>query len=192
MYRWESLTTKKTECRRIDVFELWCWRRPLRIPWTARRSNYFHPKGNQSWIFIGRTDAEAETPILWPRDVKNWPLWKRPWCWERLKVGWEGDERGWDGWMASPVWCTWVWASCRSLWWIGKPGELQALGLKIVRHNWVTELSWMWRIQDSGQPHRCLILHPSTLGRGSFPVAVWTGPCGRERKSLVFLNMVTP
>ena len=61
----------------IDTFELWCWRRLLRVPWTARRSSqYIHPKGDQSWIFIGRTDAEAETPILWPHDAKNWLIWK--------------------------------------------------------------------------------------------------------------------
>ena len=66
-----------------------------------------HPKGDQSWIFIERTDAEAETPILWPPDAKNW-LMKRSWCWERLKVEGEGENRGWDGWMASPTWWTWV------------------------------------------------------------------------------------
>ena len=64
-----------------------------------------HPKGDQSWIFIGRTNVQAETPILWPPDVKNW-LFERPWCWERLKVGGEGDDRGWDGWMAWPTWWT--------------------------------------------------------------------------------------
>ena len=69
MYGCESWTTKKAECLRTDAFELWCWRRLLRVPWTARRSN--HPKGNQSLIFIGRTDVEAETPILWPPDVKS-------------------------------------------------------------------------------------------------------------------------
>ena len=73
MYGCETWTIKKPECRRIDAFELWCWRRLLRVPWTARRSN---PKGNQSWIFIGRTDAEAEAPILWPPDVKNWLIGK--------------------------------------------------------------------------------------------------------------------
>ena len=67
-----------------------------------------HCKGNQSWIFIGRTDAEAETPILWPPHAKNWLTGKRPWCWERLKAGEEGDDRGWDGWMASPTQWTWV------------------------------------------------------------------------------------
>ena len=69
MYGCESWTIKKAECRRIDGFELWCWRRLLRVPWTARRSN--HPEGDQSWVFTGRTDAEAETPILWPPDVKS-------------------------------------------------------------------------------------------------------------------------
>ena len=71
MYGCESWTIKKSEHRRIDAFELWCWRRLLRVPWTARRSNQSNPIGNQSWIFIGRTDADAETPILWPPNVKN-------------------------------------------------------------------------------------------------------------------------
>ena len=66
MYGCESWTIKKAEHRRIDAFELWCWRRLLRVPWTARRS-----KGDQSWVFIGRTDAEAETPVLWPPDVNS-------------------------------------------------------------------------------------------------------------------------
>ena len=70
MYEYESWTVKKAERRRIDIFGLWCWRRLLRVPWTARRP--VHPKGNQSWVFIGRTDVEAETPILWPLDAKSW------------------------------------------------------------------------------------------------------------------------
>ena len=74
MYGCESWTVKKAEHRRIDAFELWCWRRLLRVPWTARRSNQSNQtntKGDQSWVFIGRTDVEAETPVLWPPDVKN-------------------------------------------------------------------------------------------------------------------------
>ena len=72
MYGYESWTIKKAECQRIDAFELWCWRRLLRVPWTARRSNQpVHPRGDQSWVFIGRTDVEAETAILWPPDVKS-------------------------------------------------------------------------------------------------------------------------
>ena len=70
MYGCESWTVKKAEHRRIDAFELWCWRRLLRVPWTARRSKPVHPK-DQSWLFIGRTNAEAETPILWPSDTKS-------------------------------------------------------------------------------------------------------------------------
>ena len=69
MYGCESWTIKKAECQRIDAFELWCWRRLLRVPWTARRSVY--PKVDQSWVFIGRIDVEAETPILWPPDANN-------------------------------------------------------------------------------------------------------------------------
>ena len=71
MCRCESWTIKKAERQRIDAFELWCWRRLLRVPWTARRIKPVHPKGDQSWVFIGRTDVEAEVPILWPPDVKN-------------------------------------------------------------------------------------------------------------------------
>ena len=71
MYECGSWIIKKAECQRIDAFELWCWRRLFRVPWTARSSNQVHPKGDQSWVFIGRTDVEAETPILWPPDVKS-------------------------------------------------------------------------------------------------------------------------
>ena len=66
MYGCESWTVKKAECQRIDAFKLWCWERLLRVPWTTRRSNQSYPKGDQSWVFIGRTDAETKTPILWP------------------------------------------------------------------------------------------------------------------------------
>ena len=98
MYGCESWTTKKAERWKIYAFELWCWRRPLRVPWTSRRSNQSIHK-EISPGFIGRTDAEAETPILWPPHVKSWLIWK-DWCWERLGAGGEGDNRGWDGWMA--------------------------------------------------------------------------------------------
>ena len=68
--------------------------------------------------------------------------WKRLWCWEGLGAGGEGDDRGWDGWMASPTRCTWVWVNSRSWWWTGRPGVLQFMGSQRVRHDWVTELSW--------------------------------------------------
>ena len=85
---------------------------------------------------IVRTDAETEALILWALTH-----WKRPWCWERLKAGGEGDVRGWDGWMASPTWRTWVWVSSGSWWWTMKPGVLQSMGLQRVGHDWVTELN---------------------------------------------------
>ena len=71
MYGCESWTVKKAECRRIDAFELWCWRRLSRVPWDCKEIQPVHPKGDQSWVFIGRTDAEAETPILWPPHAKS-------------------------------------------------------------------------------------------------------------------------
>ena len=87
-----------------------------------------HPKGDQSWVFIGRTDAEAETPILWPPDVKSWLIWKTPWCWEGLGAGGEGDDRGWDGWMSSATQWTWVWVDSGSWWWTGRPDMLWFMG----------------------------------------------------------------
>ena len=71
MYGCESWTVKKGEHQRIDTFELWCWRRLLRVPWDCKEIQPVHPKGDQSWMFIERTDAETETPILWPPHVKS-------------------------------------------------------------------------------------------------------------------------
>ena len=107
----------------------WCFwivllEKTLESPLKSKDIKPVHPKGNQSWILTGRTDAEAKTPILWPPDANNLAHWKRPWCWERLKVGREGDDRGWDGWM---TWWTWVWASSGSWWWTGRPGLLHAV-----------------------------------------------------------------
>ena len=93
MYGCESWTIKKAEHQRIDAFELWCWRGLLRVPWTARRSNQSILKGvtkSKSWIFIGRTDAEAETPIFWPPDVKNWLTGKEP----DAGKDWRQEEKG--------------------------------------------------------------------------------------------------
>ena len=81
----------------------------------------------------------SNTLATWCEELTHW---KRPWCWERLKEGGEGDDRGWDGWMASPMWGTWVWASSRSWWWTGRPAMLQSMGSPIVGHDWVTELNW--------------------------------------------------
>ena len=100
-----------------------------------------HLKGDQSWVFIGRTDVEAETPVPWSPNSKNWLIWKDPVCWERLKAGGEGDDRGWGGWMASPTQWTWILVNSGSWWWTGRPGMLQSMGSQRVRDNWVTELN---------------------------------------------------
>ena len=124
----------------------WCFwtvvlEKTLESPLDCKEIQPVHPKGNQSWAFIGRTDAEAETPILWPLDVKNCHL-KRPWCWERLRAGGEGDDRGWDGWMASPTQQSWNWVNFGSWCWTGRPDMLQFMELQRVGYNWATELNW--------------------------------------------------
>ena len=140
MYGCESWTIKKAECRRIDASELWCWRR-LENPLDCKEIKPVNPKGNQSWIFIGRTDAEAEAPMLWPPDAKNWLIGKDP----DAGKDWRQEEKGtteWDGWMASPTWWTWVVAISGSWWWTGRRGMLQSMASQRVRHNWATELKW--------------------------------------------------
>ena len=144
MYGCESWTVMKAERRRIDAFELWCWRRLLRVPWTARRSNQSIHYEDQPWDFLGRNDAEAETPVLWPLHAEL-THWKRLWCWEGLGVGGEGDDKGWDGWMASRTRWMWVWVNAGSWWWTGRPGVLQFMGLQSRTRlsNW-TDASYTW------------------------------------------------
>ena len=102
MYRCESWTIKKAEPRRIDAFELWCWRRPL-SPLDCKEIQPVHPKGDQSWVFIGRTDVEAETPIFWPHDVKIWLIWKDSDAgkdWRQEEKGTTEDEMArWHHWL---------------------------------------------------------------------------------------------
>ena len=100
----------KNSCFRTVVLE-----KTLESPLDCKEIQLVHPKGDQSWMFIGRTDVEAVTPILWLPDAKSWHL-KRPWCWERLKVGGEGNDRGWDGWMPSLTQWIWVWVGSGSCW----------------------------------------------------------------------------
>ena len=111
----------------------------LESPLDCKEIQPVHSEGDQSWVFTGRTDAIAETPILWPLHAKSW---KRPWYWEGLGAGGEGNDRGWDGGMASPTWWTWIWVNSRSWWWTGRPGVLRFMGSPRVRHNWVNELNW--------------------------------------------------
>ena len=124
----------------------WCFwtvvlEKTFENPLACKEIQPIYPKGNQSWIFIGMTDAEAEAPILWPPDVKNWLIGKDP----DAEKDWRPEEK-WTtedemvGWESSTQW-TWVWASSRSGWWIGKPGLLLSMGSQIVDYNWVTELN---------------------------------------------------
>ena len=145
-YACESWTIKKAEHWRIDSFELWCWRRLLRIPWTVRSSNQSILKEInlnihwKDWYWSWNSNTFAN----W---CKKLTFSKRPWCWKRLRAGGEGDDRGWDGWMASPIQWTWVWTNSRRWWRTGKPGILQSLVLQRVRHNFATEQQqyFQWR-----------------------------------------------
>ena len=132
---WRKLSTKE-----LMLFN-WCWRRLLRVPWTARRSN-------QSFL------KEISPGVLWKDWCWTWnsntlATWfkelthlKRPWSWERLRAGGKGDDREWDGWMASLTQWTWVWVDSGSWWWTGRPGMLRFMGSQRVGHDWMTELNW--------------------------------------------------
>ena len=119
----------------------------LESPLYCKEIQPVHPKGDQSWVFIGRTDAEAATPVLLATSCEELTHWKRPWCWEELGAGGEGGDRGWDGWMASLTWWTWFWVNSGSWWWAGKPDVLLFMGSQTVRHDWVTELNWRIKFQ---------------------------------------------
>ena len=137
----ESWTIKKVECWRFDAFELWCWRRLLRVPWTARRSNQsilkeispeysleglmLKLKLQYSGHLMGRIDSLEKILMLGKIEGRR-----------------RRDDRGWDGWMASLIQWTWVWASSRSWWRTGKPGVPQSMGSQRVGHTWVTEPKW--------------------------------------------------
>ena len=130
-----------------DAFELWCYRRLLRVPWTARRSKQSILKEISPQYSPERLMLKLKLQYLatWCEELTEW---KRPWSWERLRAGGEGDDREWDGWMASLIWWTWVWAGSRRWWWTGKPGVLQSMGSQTVRYDWKTELFMIMCIFD--------------------------------------------
>ena len=136
----ESWAIKKAECWRIDAFELWCWRRLLRIPWTARRSNQSILKEIiPKYSLEGLLGWNSNTLANWCEEPTHL---KRPWHWERWKAGGEGDNREWDGWMASLTRWTWVWVNSGSWWWTGRPGVLWSVRSQRAGHGWATELNW--------------------------------------------------
>ena len=139
LYGCEGWTIKKAESWRIDAFELWCWRRLLRVPWTARRSNQSILKEISPEYSLEGLMLKLQYLATWCKEPTHL---KRPWCWEKLKAGGEEDGRGWDGWMASTTQWTWVWVNSGSWWWTGRLSMLWSMGSQRVGHDWVTELNW--------------------------------------------------
>ena len=150
------------DCEESWVQKNWCFwtvvlEKTPESPLDCKEIQPVHSKGDQSWVFFGRNDAKAETPVLWPPHVTSWLIGKDSWCWEGLGAGGEGDDRGWDGWMASLTWWTWVWVNSWSWWWIGRPGVLRFMGSQRVGHNWATELNWMvYTGKESQWVDRCI------------------------------------
>ena len=141
MYGCEIWTVKKAEHQRIDAFELWCWRRLLRVPWTVRRSNQTILKETSPGISLEGMMLKLKLQyfghLMWRVDSLE-----KTWCWEGLGAGGEGDDQGWDGWMASLTQWTQVWVNSGSWWWTGRPGVLRFMGSQRVGHDWATELNW--------------------------------------------------
>ena len=145
------------------VLKNWCfWTavlgKTLESPLDSKEIKPVHPKGNQSWVFTWKDwcwSWNSNTLATWCEDLTHS---KRPWCWERLKAGREGDDRGWDGWMGSLTQWTWVWVNSRIWWWTGRAGMLLSMGSQRVGHNWVTELNWThssilaWKIPWTEEP----------------------------------------
>ena len=131
--------SKKAEHRRTDAFELWYWRRLLRVPWTARRSNQSILKEISLKYSLEGLMLKLKLQYF-GHQIQRTDSFEKTLIWERLKVGGEGDDRGWDGWMPSPTQWTWIWVSSGSWWWTGNPGVLPSMGSLRVGHNWATEL----------------------------------------------------
>ena len=140
IYGCESWTIKKAW-----VLKSWCFwtvvEKTLESTLGCKEIQPVHPKGNQSWIFLEGLMLKLKLQyfghLIWRADSFEKTL-----CWERLKAGGEGDDKGWDGWMASPTLRTWAWVNSRNWWWTGRPGMLQSMGSQRVRHDWTTELNW--------------------------------------------------
>ena len=134
----------------LGHMESWAWKnwcfwtvvleKTLESSLDCKQITSVHPKRNQPWMFIGRTDAEVEAAVLWPPDANSWLIWKPPDAGKYWGAGGEGDDIGWDGWMASLTRWTWVWANSRRWWRTEEPGVLQSLGSQRVQHNcdWTT------------------------------------------------------
>ena len=139
------------DCKESWVPKNWCFwtvvlEKTLEGPLDCKEIQPVHSEGDQSWVFFGRNDVQAETPVLWPPHVKSWLIGK-DWCWEGLGAGGEGSDRGWDGWMASPTQWTWVFVNSRCWCWTG--AEIHGVTKSQTRLSDWTELNWtelnFWR-----------------------------------------------
>ena len=167
MCGFESWTIKKAERRRIDAFELWCWRRLLRVPWTARRSNKsilkeISPGCSLEGLLL-KLKLQYFCHLMWRTDSFE----------KTLMLGKIEGGRRWDGWMASPTRWTWVWVNSGSWWWAGRPGVLRFMGSLRVRHDWATELNWYISLVVS----QCSLLFPRLP---SLPFCLKAGACMLE------------
>ena len=140
VWMWE-LDHKEGWAPKSRCFWIMVLAKTVESPLDSKEIKPVNPKGSQSWIFIERTDAEAETPVLWPPNVKSWLIRKRPWCWERMRAGGEEGDRWWDGWMVSLTQCTWVWANSGRWLRRGKPDVHKV------------SKSWTWLLTEQ-QQHR--------------------------------------
>ena len=132
---------KKAERQRIDALELWCWRRLSRVPWTARRCNQSILKEISPEIPLEGMMLKLKSNTL-ATSCEELTHWKRLWCWEGLGAGGEGDDRGWDRWMASSTRWMWIWVNSGKWWYTGRPGVLRFMGSQRLRHDWATDLIW--------------------------------------------------
>ena len=179
------------------VLKSWCFwtvvlEKTLESPLDCKEIQPVHTKGDQSWVFIGRTDVEAETRNTLATWREGLTHLKRPWCWERLRTGGEGNERGWAGWMASLTQWTRVWLNSRSWWRTGRPGLLQSMGLQRVGNDWATELNWTapWeKSYGNSRQHvkrQRYYFHDNALYSQSSPSSsshVWMWPVGTMKRA---------
>ena len=181
MYGCESWAVKKAEFWRIDAFDLCCWRRLLRVPWSARRSSQsilkeISPEYSSEGLML---KLKLNTLATWCEELTHL---KRPRCWERLREGGDGDDRGWDGWMASLTQWTWVWANSRNWWWAGKPGELHSIRSQRDRHNWA--MNWT----DRKAAMNLLLILRITLSKPWYLIMCCTSLNTSPDSSIVFCH----
>ena len=170
MYWWESWTIKKAERWRIDAFELWCWRRLLRVPWTTRRFNQSILKEISPEYLLEGLMLKLKLQYF-GHLMQTADSFKKSLMLGKTEGRRRRDSRGWDGWIASPTQWTWVWVDSGSWWWTGRPGMLQFMGSQRVDHDWATELNWMnLNLQGLRVAHFCL----GVFGLHGPPQHCWT------------------